>query len=449
MQAGRLGQPKRRNQTCGRHQVRIIEDGPDRVRGFHLRGVPCSARNRVCGNSDSLAQQGHSRSTPRSTLHPSVDQGSANRSADWVRQQAQRVAAEVVAEAEQTDAREDAEDDSDRLPPQFANRKDRAASIKKALDELDRRRGEEAEQDQADRVRAEQILARAATEAMPGPVPAGVDPVAYHRARISRFQRLLAENETAPGQTAARVRFDARKALERAEQALNEAEAASAAGEVDLRGPRRRARDRRTARARARGGQGEVVNTTDPESRLMTEGAGGGSVQGYNAQIAVSDDHFIAGIHVSQEANDTGCFTPTLNEVTAQVRALDKQIDLVLADAGYFTDDNLTTTGPERLIAPGKSRDLHADAARRPATGPRSEEVSVKDAMRHRLRQPQNVERYKRRSATVEPVIAHLKEQVGLRRFAQRGLAAVTAELHLAAAVVNLTRLHRAQAATG
>ena len=37
----------------------------------------------------------------------------------------------------------------------------------------------------------------------------------------------------------------------------------------------------------------------------MTEGAGGGSVQGYNAQIAVTDDHLILGVHVSRDANDT------------------------------------------------------------------------------------------------------------------------------------------------
>jgi hypothetical protein len=69
--------------------------------------------------------------------------------------------------------------------------------------------------------------------------------------------------------------------------------------------------------------------------------------------------------------------------------------------------------------------------------------------MRHRLRQPENAERYKRRSATVEPVIAHLKEQTRLRRFARRGIQAATAELNLAAAVINLRRLHQTTPATG
>jgi len=39
------------------------------VKGFHPRGVPCSSFEPVSGNSDSPAQQGIPRSTPRSTTH--------------------------------------------------------------------------------------------------------------------------------------------------------------------------------------------------------------------------------------------------------------------------------------------------------------------------------------------------------------------------------------------
>ncbi len=187
-----------------------------------------------------------------------------------------------------------------------------------------------------------------------------------------------------------------------------------------------------------------MVNITDPDSRLMTEGSGGGSVQGYNAQVAVTDDHLILGVHVSQDANDTHCYEPTLAQATAHADALGKTIELVLADAGYFTEENLTATGPDRLIAPGKNREVATDAHQNPATGPPPEDTEPLEAMRHQLRQPDNAERYKRRSATVEPVIAHLKQQTGLQRFARRGLQAATAELNLAAAVINLTRLYRA-----
>ena len=123
-------------------------------------------------------------------------------------------------------------------------------------------------------------------------------------------------------------------------------------------------------------------------------------------------------------------------------------IGTVLADAGYFTTDNLTMPGPDRLIAPGKNRDVLTEAGLAPASGPPPADASAEDAMRHRLRTPEGAHIYKRRSATVETVIAHLKDQAGLRRFARRGLPAASAELHLAAAVINLRRLHAAAPST-
>ena len=62
--------------------------------------------------------------------------------------------------------------------------------------------------------------------------------------------------------------------------------------------------------------------------------------------------------------------------------------------------------------------------------------------MSHRLRTPEGHQAYKRRAATVEPVNRHLKDQTGLRRFSRRGITAALSELNLAAAVVNLLKLH-------
>ena len=186
------------------------------------------------------------------------------------------------------------------------------------------------------------------------------------------------------------------------------------------------------------------MNVTDPDSRLMSEGSGGGAVQGYNTQFAVSDDHLIVGIHISQEANDTHCYEPTLAAAMTHLNDLDLEVGTVLADAGYFTHDNLTAPGPDRLIAAGKHREVNDAAREDPASGPPPPGASAEDAMRHRLRIPDQHTIYKRRSATVEPVIAHLKDQTKLRRYARRGLAAVTAETFLAATAVNLRRLHSA-----
>ncbi|WP_300643817.1 transposase, partial [Nocardioides sp.] len=372
----------------------------------------------------------------------------ANRSADSIREQARTIAQQILDEAAVTDTTEDhaaaaagRDGSDDGLPPGFASRSGRAANVKRALEELERQDVTHEQADAADAERAEDFLRRVeAGEVIRGGIPAGVDPVAYHRARIQRLERLLVGLVGVPGPTASSTRREARRKLKAAHASLDTALARSAAGNTDLRGVHARKRHRQEQQARARGGTGPSVNRTDPDSRLMTCGSGGGSVQGYNAQFTVTDDHLILGVHASQDANDKHCYLPALAAATTQADTLGLTIGTVLADAGYFTETNITAPGPDRLIAPGKNHHLHTttDAPIQPPP-PKAGPLEL---MRHRLTDPANIATYKRRSATVEPVIAHIKDQVGLRRFARRGLHAITAELHLAAAAVNLQRLH-------
>lgn len=375
----------------------------------------------------------------------------ANRSPETVREQARAIVEDILVEATETDEAEDAAAHArggrggDDLPPGFARHSGRAANIKKALEELARQDAEHAAQDAADAERAEEFLRRLeAGQAASGKVPAGVDPVRYHRARVSRQRSRLAALEGVAGHRPSTDRAEARRVLARAEDAVGKAQEQASAGQVDLRGRAARQRHKRETRAKARGGKGPVVNTTDPDSRLMTQGSGGGAVQGYNVQFGVTDDHLIAGIHVSQDANDTHCYAPTLASVSIHAAMLDQQIGLVLADAGYFTEENLTSPGPERLIAPGKNHQVTKDARDDPTGGPPPAGLDPLEQMRHRLRDPENAQRYKRRGALSEPINAHTKDQIGLRRFARRGIEAVISELNLAAAAVNLNRLYGA-----
>lgn len=277
--------------------------------------------------------------------------------------------------------------------------------------------------DAADADRQEKYLQRVeAGEVMTGPPPAGVDEVRLWRARLARQQQRLAPLIDVRGTPQAQQRGDIRKLIRKAQARLADAEQRQAAGLVDRRGSAARQRVYFQARRGPKGGP--VVNLTDPQARLMVQGRGGGSVQGYNSQILCSDDHLIIGVHVSQDANDQHCWTPALAAATTQVNVLGKTIGLVLADNGYFTEANLTSAGPERLIAPGCGRDVHHDAEHRPTQGSPPPELPPADAMRHTLRNPDQARRYKRRSATVEPVIGHLKDRIGLRRYARRGLAA-------------------------
>ena len=373
---------------------------------------------------------------------------SANRSQRWVAQEARRIAEAAVSEAAAVDAAEDAAEEAAGgpvagPPAELGTRAGRAAAIKKAMQEIARQDAGQAAADAADRARQEQYLQRIeAGETVAGSAPAGVDQVRLSRARINREQQRLVPLIDVRGTAEAQQRSAIRRNITKAQAALHRAEQEQAAGVADRRGSAARTRAYEQARRGHTGGP--LVNLTDPEARLMVEGSGGGSVQGYNSQLVCSDDHFVIGLHVSQDANDLHCWTPALAAATTQIQALGKTIGLALADNGYFTEANLTSPGPDRLIAAGSGRDLHHDAKHHPAQGPPPPELSPTEAMRHKLRDPDHAKRYKRRSATVEPVIGHLKDRIGLRRFARRGLTAVTAELHLAAAALNITRLHHA-----
>jgi transposase len=373
---------------------------------------------------------------------------SANRSQQWVTEQARRIAEDAVAEAAAVDAAEDAAEAAgppQRQPAELGTSAGRKAAIKKAMEEMARQDAARAEADAADAAHQEQYLQRIEAGETPlGSPPAGVDQVRLCQARIARETQRLASLLNVRGTAQANQRRDIRRNIKKAQARLQRAQQEQATGMADRRGSAARTRARDQARRGPKGGP--VVNLTDPQARLMVEGSGGGSVQGYNSQIVSSDDHLVIGVHVSQDANDLHCWTPALTAATTQMDALGKTIGLALADNGYFTEDNLTSPGPARLIAPGSGREVHHDAKHQPTQGPPPPDLSPGDAMRHTLRDPVQAHRYKRRSATVEPVIGHLKDRIGLRRYARRGLTAVTAELHLAATALNLTRLHAATA---
>jgi transposase len=372
---------------------------------------------------------------------------SANRSQRWVTEQARRIAEAAVGEAAALDAAEDAAEAAcgaqARPPAELSTPGGRAAAIKKAMEQIARQDAAHAVDDAADHAAQERYLQRIeAGEIVSSRPPAGVDRVRVFEARITREQQRLAPLLGVRGTAQAHRRAAIGRNIRNAEAGLRRAQRDQAAGVADRRGSAARTRARDRDRRGPKGGP--VVNMTDPEARLMVEGSGSGSIQGYNSQIVCSDDHLVIGVHVSQDANDLHCWTPALAAATTRIDALGKTIGLVLADNGYFTEANLTSPGPHRLISPGRGPEVHHDAEHHPTHGPPPPDLSPTEAMRHTLRDPDQARRYKRRSATVEPVIGHLKDRIGLRRYARRGLAAVTAELHLAAAALNITRLHHA-----
>jgi transposase len=353
--------------------------------------------------------------------------------------------AALAAQAAAADAEEDAlfGDRRGDEPPDgggrgAAGRAERAERLRRCLDELNTEQARAGELSQAQQRQAADYLRRARTESIPGRTPRGVDPVALAEAKATR----LTANHGPDN------RFT-RAAVEAARAAATAATAAVAAVTVDP-------SDAPPTTATATGDRKKVTppqrNSTDPDSRLMPTRKG--FIQGYNAQLAASGDHFIIAGDLVQDTGDVNQLLPMLTKTTTAATALrphrpdpttDATIGTVLADNGYCSQANLTAPGPDRLIATGKSRHLHHAATTDPTTGDPPAGITATQAMHHRLRTTDGAALYKKRGATIEPINGHLKDRIGLRTFLLRGLPACTAELTLAALAHNLRRLHTLQ----
>ncbi len=182
-------------------------------------------------------------------------------------------------------------------------------------------------------------------------------------------------------------------------------------------------------------------NFTDPDSRIMKDGATKEFVQAYNAQ-AVVDSHaqVIVVAAVTQEANDKKQLVPMLKEVKVQMGSPPQQ---ATADTGYFSEQNVTDSqlqGIDLLVAPDRQKHGEKPPG---TTGPPPPEASVAEQMRHKLRTAEGQAVYKLRKAVVEPVFGQIKEQRGFRRFLLRGRAKVQAEWKMICATHNLLKLFR------
>ena len=171
-------------------------------------------------------------------------------------------------------------------------------------------------------------------------------------------------------------------------------------------------------------------NFTDPESRLMVDGATGAFIQAYNAHAAVDErSQIIVAASVTQAANDKRAFRPLLAQVKAN---LDGLPTVVSADSGFFSEANLTDPNLAAVdcYVPPESYVKHAAIAR---------------TMREKLAGDAGAAVYARRKAIVEPVFGQIKEARRFRRFRFRGRCPVEAEWQLVCLTHNLLELFRAK----
>ena len=182
-------------------------------------------------------------------------------------------------------------------------------------------------------------------------------------------------------------------------------------------------------------------NFTDPESRIMTDGATQSVVQAYNAQAAVdSAAQIIVAAAVTQDANDKQQRVPLLTQVVTNAGETPA---IASADSGYFSAAAVTAealAGIALYVAP--DRQQHGEA---PGPVPVPEDgTTAIAAMRAKLQTAAGHAVYALRKAIVEPVFGQIKDTRGFRRFSFRGTLKVRAEWLLICLTHNLLKLFRA-----
>jgi transposase len=371
----------------------------------------------------------------------------ANRTEEGLRKLAAELAARHAAADEQEDALFGKGRRGDDDPGDPHTRAERVAA---ALASLEAERA-------AERERGAARAARAAEAARAGAPPAGKPPAgsevalaaaylarvrAEHQARAGAWHAAAAAgrrpggNPPVPTEDYARVRA-ARQRLERA-GARAAARAERAAGQEKGKG---KGKGKKEPARR---------NVTDPGSRLMPV-RGGGFIQGYNPQNVTSADGLVIATTLTNSPTDTQWYQDMIRgaaRAAAMMAAAggpgDGVIGLVLADAGYLSERNLTCPGPDRLIATGKRRALEK-AARTAAGGQDTggtagQEETPVAAMTARLATEAGIAAYRRRSHIGETFHGDLKHNQHFRRLSVRGLPRASGEWTFAAAVRNLRK---------
>ena len=305
----------------------------------------------------------------------------------------ERIAREVLAEADETDRREDelhGERRGDELPPELSTNQGRRGWLREARRRLDERRAEEAR-----------------------PIP---------RSRPGR----LAE---------AKRRLEQEHAVERR---ANDAYEAYRARGVMRDGRRFGAPPKPHQPPERPAGK---INTTDPDSRNLKTPRG--YMQGYNAQLATNEEQIVIAAEVTVDSPDFGHLEPMVEAAEGELEraGVTDSPEVVVADAGYWHAEQM-----ERIVSRGTEVIVPPDASKRRGARP-GWKGGPYAFMRRVLATERGAGLYRKRQAMVEPVFAQTKFNRKIDRFLRRGRSAARSEWRLINATHNLLKLHRHQIA--
>jgi transposase len=271
--------------------------------------------------------------------------------------------------------------------------------------------------------------ADAAEDAEHGPAR-GDEPPAVLRGRADRRRRFRA----------AKDRLDAEVA---AEQRAHEEHLARRAAEEAERGAKLRGRKPKAPQDKA-GHKQKKVNTTDPESGVMSTAKG--FLQGYNAQAVANDEQVVVCAQVTDEHNDLGQLHPMIEATTASLTeaGIAERPGKLLADAGYASEENFAGLGehdPDCYVA---TRNMKKNPTPRTGRrGPLKKDATLLDRMDRKVSTKTGNALYRRRQQIIEPVFGQIKAARGIRGFSRRGKTAADSEWKLICGTHNLLKLYR------
>jgi hypothetical protein len=144
------------------------------------------------------------------------------------------------------------------------------------------------------------------------------------------------------------------------------------------------------------------INTTDPDARRMKFGRN--FIPAYNAQAAVTEQQVIVAAEITTEGGDFEQLDPVVTAAERELQAagVEEGPEVVLADAGYWSNDHidaLRARGVIPIVAPDTTRNR-----------PRKTRLGGPyDFMRRVLATERGDELYSRRLGMVEPVFGQIK----------------------------------------
>jgi transposase len=185
----------------------------------------------------------------------------------------------------------------------------------------------------------------------------------------------------------------------------------------------------------------DKVSVSEPESRMLRTDGCGGTVQGYNAQVAVDAGRsgLIVGQYLSDEPTEYQLVGAGVESVVAEAG----QPTVVLVDKGYESSELIAQVEERHgvtILCPLRSRP-QTGQGKSQRRGRKKVVFALRQKMQARFADPALRGLYGRRAVTVEPAFARIKRHMGFGRLRCWGYRAASAEWTLICLAHNLRML--------